>query len=87
MNFNSLWLTAKEVNAYGKGKPLYVIHIKNLEIFDRPKALGEFTRYGSEIRTIKDLENITLSSEEVEKYVNQRRLANAPKNYIFVEEK
>lgn len=40
-----LQLEDDDINAYGNGKPLYVWHIKQLEIFDKPKELGEFANY------------------------------------------
>lgn len=36
-------LTCVSINDYGKGKMLYTWHIKNLEIFDKPKELSEFS--------------------------------------------
>lgn len=38
-------LTWKELQEYGKGKPLYGWHISNLKIYDKPKELSEFTKY------------------------------------------
>lgn len=35
-------LTYEELEAYGKGKKLYFHEITNLQIFDKPMALGEF---------------------------------------------
>lgn len=35
-------LTWKELQEYGKGKPLYGWHIRNLKIYDEPKELSEF---------------------------------------------
>ena len=40
-----LCLTRDEFKSYGKGKDLYAWHIKQLEIFDEPKELGEFQNY------------------------------------------
>ena len=37
-----LCLTCDEVEKYGNGKDLYALHIKKLEIFDKPMELGEF---------------------------------------------
>jgi hypothetical protein len=37
-------LTNKELEQYGKGKPLYAWHIKRLEIFPKAKELGEFAK-------------------------------------------
>ena len=36
------YLTKTELNAYGKGKPLYAWLIKRLEIFDKPMELKDF---------------------------------------------
>lgn len=38
-------LTSKEEAEYGKGKPLYGLHISELKIYDEPKELGEFKKY------------------------------------------
>lgn len=38
-------LTSKEEAEYGKGKPLYGLHIFELKIYDEPKELGEFKKY------------------------------------------
>ena len=35
-------MTLKEAVDYGKGKPLYGLHISDLKIYDKPKELGEF---------------------------------------------
>lgn len=35
-------LSEEELNAYGKGKPLYGWHIFDLKIYDKPKELREF---------------------------------------------
>lgn len=41
-----------ELHDYGKGKPLYAWHISDLKIYDKPRELGEFSRYG-----YKDIEH------------------------------
>ena len=35
-------LSQEELWEYGKGKPLYLWHISNLKIYDKPKELSEF---------------------------------------------
>ena len=35
-------LTYDEIEKYGKGKPLYGLHITDLKIYDNPKELSEF---------------------------------------------
>ena len=37
-------LTYRQVADYGKGKPLYGWHIRDLKIYDTPKELSEFSR-------------------------------------------
>lgn len=44
-------LTWKELQEYGKGKPLYGWHISDLKIYDKPKELSEF--YNLKGETIK----------------------------------
>lgn len=39
-------LTNTEFYDYGKGKPLYGLHISNLKIYDKPKELSEFKKAG-----------------------------------------
>ena len=38
-------LTSEELLQYGKGKPLYGWHISDLEIYDKPRELGEFNHF------------------------------------------
>ena len=38
-------LSQEELWEYGKGKPLYLWHISNLKIYDKPKELSEFKTY------------------------------------------
>ena len=38
-------LTWKELQDYGKGKPLYGWHISDLNVYDEPKELFDFTNY------------------------------------------
>ena len=37
-------LTWKELQEYGKGKPLYGWHISDLKVYDKPKELSEFRK-------------------------------------------
>ena len=50
----AMCLTPRELFQYagGFGKPLYAWHISNLKIYDKPRELGEFSRYG-----YKDIEH------------------------------
>ncbi|MDY6367710.1 MAG: hypothetical protein SPL13_04270 [Clostridia bacterium] len=38
-------LTQEDLKDYGKGKPLYGLHISNLKIYDKPKELFDFNSY------------------------------------------
>lgn len=39
-------LNHPELIAYGKGKPLYGWHITEPKLFDKPRELGEFSKFG-----------------------------------------
>ena len=39
-------LSAKDIIDYGEQKELYFWHISNLVIYDKPKELSEFSKYG-----------------------------------------
>lgn len=41
-------MTLEEQKKYGKNKPLYGWHISDLQIYDKPKELGEFGNYKTE---------------------------------------
>lgn len=38
----------EDINIYAKGKTLYGLHISDLKIYDTPKTLAEFYKYGAE---------------------------------------
>lgn len=42
---SQMCLNHPELIAYGKGKPLYGLHISELKIYDKPKKLSEFKAY------------------------------------------
>lgn len=41
---NAMCLNQPELIHYGKGEPLYGLHISDLKIYDKPKELSEFKR-------------------------------------------
>ena len=43
-NTKNTCLSLKELSDYGKGKPLYGLHISQLKIYDKPKELSEFRK-------------------------------------------
>lgn len=67
--FKKACLTEEEVNDYGDGKPLYVWHIKKLEVFDEPKELSEFEsrRHRSIIRAPQKMQWVYAKEKENEK--------------------
>jgi len=62
---------------YVGDKIFYGIHISKLEIFDRPKELGEFYKVG--------FHNAICKPEDTEETVNFYRITKAPQNYCYVE--
>lgn len=43
--FNKTGLTGSQFCEYGKGKPLYGLHISELKIYDEPRELSEFYKH------------------------------------------
>lgn len=39
-------LSCDDIKAYGKGKAVYGWHISELKIYDKPRELSEFSKYG-----------------------------------------
>jgi len=73
-----LCLTRDELHTYGKGKDLYAIHIKKLEIFDKPMELGEFYRDWDRFDTDSN-------GKEVGWYdIGINPLTKAPQSYQYV---
>jgi len=68
-----LCLSRDEFKAYGKGKDLYAWHIKKLEIFDKPKELGEF--YKSKITDLLSVSKVKSAYIQLDK---------APQSWQFV---
>lgn len=66
-------LAVEEESKYGKGKPLYGLHISELKIYDKPKELGEF-------KTIK-CTNKRGSCSDCIKY-----LTRPPQSWCYIEE-
>ena len=66
-------LNDDEFEDYGNGKNLYAMHIKKLEIFDKPKALSEFRNTGR-----YKLNGVQLKSV-------WKEVTHAPQSYMYVE--
>lgn len=52
---NKSCLTYEQLLDYGKGKPLYAWHIKDLTIFDRPRELKEYVKWNKETKWTPDM--------------------------------
>lgn len=82
---NSMCLTEKQVNDYGKGKDLYAWHIKQLDIFDKPMQLSEFYKIDSQY--IQDYERLVLDHNnkiiKSESKLKRLSLTKAPQSYMY----
>lgn len=69
-------LSLNELVNYSSGKPVYAIHINDLEIFDKPKELSEFD---------KCILTEDLSHDNII-HIHQRfKTTKAPQNFCYVE--
>lgn len=79
-------LTREEVMEYTNGKRPYGWHISDLVIYDKPKKLEEFVRYGfnddMEIYIAAARRGITCLGP----LANDYRIKRAPQSYVYVEE-
>lgn len=71
---DNLCISYEELHNYLQGKTGYALHIKQLEIFDEPKSLGEFYR-------IIDYD----LHEGLYKEPIYKTLTKAPQSYMYVE--
>lgn len=93
-------LKCSEIEKLGKGKPLYGLHISNLKIYDKPKALTEFYKCGAEsFEELSDTEDLCSycsrtgfcegrwCDEAYQNYLDvDFALTRAPSNWCYVEE-
>lgn len=80
-------LTWKELQEYGKGKPLYGWHISDLVIYDKPRELSEFktpTDCKSEIAKAGLCNTCCLSACFCSK--KPKRITRPPQSWCYVEE-
>lgn len=86
---NKAHLSREEVHAYGKGKTIYFHEIKNLQIFDKPMALGEFYKMNPFTPHV-DVNNLGkyftdyISLKSAQMLLNDEKLTKAPQSYQFV---
>lgn len=86
----------KDLDAYGKGNPLYAWHISALKIYDQPKELGEFrtlckTYRFSDDRKCWNCPNLQLSEGTKEAWQGDclskyKPLTRPPQSWCYVEE-
>ena len=83
-DFKQMCLTWKEINDYGKKKPLYGWHISQLKIYDKPKELKDFLLpcggklcWGCNLLKVKGAECINRG---------KRYATRPPQSWIYVQE-
>ena len=93
-------LRCSEIENYGKGKTLYGWHISDLKIYDKPKALVEFHKYGAKsFEELSDTEDLCSycsrtgfceghwCDEAYQNYLDvDFALTRAPQSWQYVEE-
>lgn len=79
-------LTYEALNEYGKDKPLYLWHISDLKIYDKPKELSEFVKYGFE-QDYAEWEHYSIAGVNgKEPDIDDYRLISPPQSWCYVEE-
>lgn len=82
-DYKAMCLSYDEVKDYGKGKPLYGLHISDLKIYDKPKELSEFFKPCSQS---KNLDCDWLRNHNVCACSDKKPLTRPPQSYMLVEE-
>ena len=85
-------LTDEEIHLYGEGKDLYAWHIKNLEIFDKPKALREFYTWNESYEQCPFAMNLAeeyMTTEEILVNRGSKTVTRPTQSYqyVYVKEK
>lgn len=83
-------LTLNEFNKYSKEERCYAWHIDNLEIFDRPKELGEFMPVKWDKCGVKDKNGLYQCKkcpygDKSLPACNYKPLTKAPQSFMFIE--
>lgn len=80
---NAMCLNQPELIHYGKGKPLYGLHISDLKIYDKPKELSEFYITCKE----KSCQMCDAEREyDVCAFRRKKPITRAPQSWCYVEE-
>lgn len=84
-DFKQMCMTRKEINDYGKKKPLYGWHISQLKIYDKPKELKDFLLpcggkicWGCNLLNVKEADCINRG---------KRYATRPPQSWCYVQEK
>lgn len=82
----STGITFNELLKYGNKKPLYLWHISDLVIYDKPKELSEFVKYGFE-QDYAEWEHYSIAGVNgKEPDIDDYRLISPPQSWCYVEE-
>lgn len=76
-------LTQEDLKDYGKGKPLYGLHISNLKIYDNTKDISEFKKLGKAYHDIRENEKGHLTF--LDGYIEGEPLTRPPQSMCYVE--
>jgi predicted transcriptional regulator len=63
---------------------VYALHIKRLEIFEKPMELGEFYRFSSRYQYDFIMKSKMINEKERKYYINSFKLQEAPKSWQYV---
>lgn len=74
-------LAREDINIYAKGNALYGLHIKNLEIYDNPKELSEFSKV---CPYYENCENCKHPGENCKKW---RKIKRPPQSWMYIKGK
>ena len=85
---NAMCLNQPELIHYGKGEPLYGLHISDLKIYDKPKELSEFYRpcsYSGICYSCNRFRPNGTSNDKPNDFCDGE-ITRPPQSYMFVEE-
>lgn len=95
---SELGLSYRQIREYGGDKPLYLWHISDLKIYDKPKELREFIKpcdkdvictncnYAREDLTVSEAVDWILSNHSLKSAICINKLTHPPQSWCYVEE-